>query len=39
MNIDGKTIRVKFDYSDAQRTYKISVTVGDIFDTFYFEQR
>lgn len=39
VDIDGKTLNVKFDYSDAQRTYKISVTAGDIFDNFYFEQR
>lgn len=38
IDIEGKTMTVKFDYTDARKTFKIGVSAGDAFDTFYFVQ-
>lgn len=38
IDIEGNTMTVKFDYTDAMKTFRIEVTAGDIFESFYFVQ-
>lgn len=38
VDIEGNTMTVSFDYTDATRSYEVGITGGDIFDTFRFIQ-
>lgn len=39
VDVDGNTMTVNFDNSEAHRIYEVDITAGDIFDTFRFVQQ